>query len=161
MTTSSDFDPRPHARRELSDDLLKELGRRYRENPKGDFEVRFYIPASVREPRLEGVIRKRLKEHFGQERQKARAQVRSHRQKGMTYAAVGFALLVGDLLLTLWQPDMLWVKVAALVLTPAGWFSLWTGLEKMVEVPYALAQQHDFYDRFAKCNYIFMTEELE
>ncbi|MCL6088731.1 MAG: hypothetical protein M1530_01025 [Candidatus Marsarchaeota archaeon] len=157
----SDFDPRPHASRELSDDLLKELGRRYRENPKGDLEVRFYIPAAVREPRFEGVIRKRLKEHFGQERQKTRGQIREQRRKGLNYAAAGFALLSGDLLLTLWEPDMILVKVAALVLTPAGWFSLWTGLEKLVEVPYALAQQHGFYDRFAKCNYIFMTEERE
>ena len=157
----SDFDPRPHARRELSDDLLKELGRRYRENPKGGPEVRFYIPAYAREPKLEGVIRKRLKEHFGQERQKVKAQIKAHRHKGMRYMGIGFALLLAQLLITLWKPGELWSEMVGLILTPAGWFSLWTGMEKTVEVPYALEQQRAFLDKFAKCNYIFMTEDRE
>ena len=66
----SDFDPRPHARRELSEDLIKELSRRYRENPKGDLELRFYIPAHAREPRFFQQAhyggRTRLRNHVGQ-----------------------------------------------------------------------------------------------
>ncbi len=157
----SDFDPRPHARRELSDDLLKELGRRYRENPKGELEVRFYIPAYEREPKLEGVIRKRLKEHFNLERQKTRGQIKAYRQKGMTYMGIGFALLLIDLFIALWEPGAIWSKVMGLILTPAGWFALWTGMEKTLEVPYNLEQQNAFFEKFSKCNYFFVTEDKE
>ncbi|VVB57502.1 Uncharacterised protein [uncultured archaeon] len=155
----SDFDPRPHAHRELSDDLLKELNRRYRENPKGGFEVSFYIPADIRAPKLEGVIRKRLKDHFLQERHKVRGQIKAHREKGMRYMGIGFAVLLADLFITLWQPSELWTKVVGLILTPAGWFALWTGMEKTVEIPYLLQQQYDFLDKFSKCSYMFMSEE--
>jgi len=152
----SDFDPRPHSRRELSEDLMKELGRRYRENPKGGLELRFYIPASVREPRIEGIIRKRLKEHFEQERQKIRSQIKEHRKKGVRYAAAGFLFLTAELMLTL-STDELWASIAGILLTPAGWFALWTGLEKLVEVPFNLVHQQSFYGKFAKCSYVFAS----
>lgn len=157
----SDFDPRPFAQRELSDDFLKELGRRYMENTKGGIEVSFRIPAAAREPRLEATIRKRLREHFGQERQKVRAQIQQHRHKGLIYAGVGFGLLMADLGITLWQPEAAWAKVVGILLTPAGWFSLWSGMEKLAEVPYKLEHLRSFYDKFAKCNYTFVTHDLE
>lgn len=157
----SDFDPRPFSRRELSDDFLKELGRRYMENTKGGIEVHFQIPAAAREPRLEAMIRKRLREHFWQERQNVRTQIRQHQNKGLIYAGAGFGLLLVDLGITLWQPEAVWAKVAGILLMPAGWFSLWSGMEKLAEVPYKLEHLRSFYDKFAKCNYTFVTHDLE
>jgi len=155
----SDFDPRPHSRRELSEDLIKELSRRYRENPKGDLELRFFIPAPARDARLEGVIRKRLKDHFMIERQKIQSQINDHRTKGLRYMAVGFGMLLAELYISFAQPTELWVKVMSVLLTPAGWFSLWTGMEKLVEVPYNLENLRSFYEKFSKCNYVFVTRD--
>lgn len=157
----SDFDPRPHSRRELSEDLLKELNRRFRENPKGGLEVRFYIPSTFRDAKLENIIKKRLKEHFLREMQKVKEQMDEQKARGIKYALSGIALLSAELFLTLWWPELVWVRVVSIILTPAGWFSFWTGMEKILEIPSSLQQQHRFYEKFSKCNYIFVSEEKE
>ncbi len=157
----SDFDPRPYAQRELSDDFLKELGRRYMENTKGGLEVHFHIPAQAREARLEGIIRKRLREHFAHELHELRAQIKERKGQGLRYLAIGFGLLLVDVLINYVQIDALTVKIASILITPAGWFALWTGMERVVQVPYKLEHLRSFYERFSKCNYSFVTHDAE
>src|SRR3989338_253090 len=60
----SDFDPRPYAKRELSEDFLKEIQRRYLEDNRGGFEVLFTLPSQVRDTAGEALIKKRLRAHF-------------------------------------------------------------------------------------------------
>jgi hypothetical protein len=60
----SDFDPRPYQERELSEDFLKEIQRRYLEDNRGRFEIHFTIPSSERDTKEEALIKKRLREHF-------------------------------------------------------------------------------------------------
>ena len=49
----SDFDPRPYSQREMSEDFLKEISRRYLEGKHGRFEVHFTIPSSERDLKAE------------------------------------------------------------------------------------------------------------
>ena len=60
----SDFDPSPFSQRMLSDDFLKEMQKRYIETKKGEFEIRFSLPASIRDVKTEGLVKKRLKDYF-------------------------------------------------------------------------------------------------
>ncbi len=157
----SDFDPRSFAQRELSDDFLKELGRRYMENTKGGIEVHFQIPAQAREPRLEATIKKRLRDHFAHELHDVKEQIRERKRLAVNYIAIGFGLLLADVLLNWWDPIGIGVKVASILITPAGWFAAWAGLEKMVDVPYKLEHLRSFYEKFSRCNYSFITYDRE
>lgn len=155
----SDFDPRPYEQRELSEDFLKELQRRHLENKRGGFEVRFLIPTTLRESRHEGVIRKRLREHFAHELRELESGLSQRRARGLRSVAIGLALLGVEAVMALQLPDSLLLRLVSLILVPAGWFFAWTGMERMVEEPYSVTAQRVFYEKFIKCNYLFVAQE--
>lgn len=156
----SDFDPRPYERRELSEDFLKEMSRRFYENPKGGIEVRFLIPADMREPRYEMTIRKRLRGHFAHEHQDVKTHIEKERGRGMRYAGAGFILLGLETASALWWTEsQVLPRLVSWLLVPAGWYLMWTGIEKLVEVPAEWQHKLDLNERFVKCEYIFVTIE--
>lgn len=155
----SDFDPRPYANRELSDDFLKELGRRYLERRQGGFEVLFHIPATERDAKHEAVIKKRLREHFSRELRDVRGQLSRRKRMGITYLFVGFSLLALETYIAIQSADSLWPRLADLLLVPGGWFFFWTGLDKLLEGPANLRQLESFYEKFIRCNYLFVTQD--
>src|SRR3989338_7233415 len=81
----SDFDPSSFDRKVLSDDFIKEIQKRYGETKKGEFEINFSIPKKGRSAKVEGVIKKRLKEHFQKQLKDIREAVKRQRKKGAAY----------------------------------------------------------------------------
>ncbi len=156
----SDFDPRPHAEREISADLLKELERRTHTGVKGNFEVRFFLPKALRDEKSEGRIIRRLRAYFLGEVKELELKDKGRRRSGINFMVAGLASLftyayVENLPFAIGQL----ASFIEVLLVPFGWFSMWVGLEKLVQEKDAYARELEFYQKLAKANYMFLSEE--
>lgn len=158
----SDFDPRPYPERELSEDFLKEIQRRYMENKKGRFEVHFTVPSTDRDVKEEALIKKRLREHFAFMMKEEEDIIRKTKQRGYVYILIGAAVLLSDVFAVFWllESNIIY-KIISILLVPAGWYGMYTGLEKVIDEPFNAVDRKIIYEKFEKANYVFMSEELE
>ncbi|VVB58697.1 Uncharacterised protein [Candidatus Anstonella stagnisolia] len=157
----SDFDPRPFSDRELSKDFLAELATRHMETRKGQIEVRFFIPALERDGKIEATIKKRLREHFESELKIFSEEVQRGQRRGTLYVGIGFVLLFAEILLGMYVPDLFLQKAFGILLVPAGWYGMFTGIEKLIETEDRLRPKREMAKKFTKCNYIFISGDRE
>jgi len=150
----SDFDPSPYETRILSDDFLTELLKRYAETHKGELIVIFTIPNSVRSEKIENIVKKRIKEYFKVRHSKAKKQVEEEQKRGLM--RVGVAVFSYIPILAFSDPLMIHLSP---ILSVFAWYFLWTGLDKLLEVPGRLVSEMNFCDRFHKAKYNFVDEE--
>ena len=157
----SDFDPRPYSERELSDDFLKEIQRRYMEDKRGRFEVHFTIPSTERDTKEEALIKRRLREHFLFMVKHEEEAIKSTRLKGYTYVVIGALVLIGDVVAFMLLHDSVSYKLLSVMLVPAGWYGMFTGIGKIIDEPVDALNRKKLYEKFERANYVFMSEELE
>lgn len=155
----SDFDPSPYDRRALSDDFIKEMQKRYVETRKGEIEVRFSLPEVMRSPKTETLIKKRLKEYFHIQIKLLENEINAMKRTGLAYFFLGFVILLITIFSTDLLPDSHAREIATILLTPIGWFGMWEGVGMFVKSPYKQEQQKKFFTKFAKANYVFISEE--
>jgi len=158
----SDFDPRPYSERAVSQDLLKEISRRYMENKHGRFEVLFTIPASERDIEHEPLIKKRLREHFEFELKNENKIIAKTRRYGIMYAGIGaLALLINTIVFFVLQENSVYYQLISILLVPVGWYGMFVGIEKIIDEPLQELEKKKLYEKFCKANYIFMTDDKE
>jgi len=158
----SDFDPRPYEERELSEDFLKEIQRRYMENKKGRFEVHFTIPSMERDVKEEALIKKRLREHFSFMARQEESAIQETKMRGYAYIIIGSAVLLANVFALFWlREESLFYQILSIMLVPAGWYGMFTGIGKVIDEPFEAVEHKKLYEKFEKANYIFMSEELE
>lgn len=158
----SDFDPRPFSQRELSEDFLKEIQRRYMEDKKGRFEIHFTIPSTERDVKGEAVIKKRLREHFAFMAKQEEEVIRKTKMRGYAYIIIGSAVLLANVFALFWlQEESFFYQILSIMLVPAGWYGMWTGIEKVIDEPFSAVDRKMIHEKFEKANYVFMSEEME
>jgi len=158
----SDFDPRPYSQRELSEDFIKEIQRRYMEDKRGRFEVHFTIPFSERDAKEEALIKKRLREHFAIQMSRENEAIKSTKSRGYIYMLVGaFVLLSDAFALVVMNESSVFYRVLSVLIVPAGWYGMWTGMGKVIDDPFISIEKKALYEKFEKANYIFLSDELE
>jgi len=155
----SDFDSSPYPQRALSDDLLKELQKRYTETPKGEVEVRFSMPSRLRSHQVEAVARKRLKDYFQAQVKLLNKEMDDRKKMAAALFAGGFAVLLGTIYLTEYVAQSHILEVTGLLITPLGWFGMWEGTSRFVDYATRYEEKRKFFQRFARANYVFMNEE--
>jgi hypothetical protein len=158
----SDFDPRPYNERELSEDFLKAIHRRYMEGKRGRFELRFTIPAAERDVKEEALIKRRLREHFSFMLRTEQEAVSSTRKRGYAYISLGTAVLLANTfaLFVLNEASIIY-QILSILLVPAGWYGTFTGIGKVIDDPVEAENRGKLYEKFEHADYIFMSEELE
>lgn len=158
----SDFDPRPYQERELSEDFLKEIQRRYMEDRKGRFEVHFTVPSMERDIKEESVIKKRLRGHFGFMAREEGDAVGRIKARGYAYMIIGSVVLLANIFSLFWlQETSLFYQILSIMLVPAGWYGVFTGMDKVIDKPFELVEHKIIYEKFERASYTFMSEELE
>lgn len=158
----SDFDPRPYSQRELSEDFLKEIQRRYLENKKGRFEVRFTMPPTEREVKEEALIKKRLREHFFFMARREEESIWNTKMRGYAYILIGTVVLLADVwALFFFESQTLIYHVLSVLLVPAGWYGMFTGIGKVIDEPLESVSKKKLYEKFEKASYLFLSEELQ
>lgn len=158
----SDFDPRPYLQRALSEDFLKETQRRYLEDKRGRFEVRFTIPSSERDLKEEALIKKRLREHFAIMVRREAEIIRNTKNRGYVYIFAGMMVLVANVyaLLELNESSVFY-QLLSVILVPAGWYGMFTGIGKVIDEPFDAVNRKNICEKFERANYVFMSDELE
>lgn len=140
----SDFDPRPYAERTLSDDFLQAVQKEVRANPAGRFEVKLLIPAKLRQPETERIIAGRIAAYFREAWTSFEAETRRTQRFGVLLTVLS---VVTIFLATLVQVSALpaYLKsLLAALLEPAGWFMVFTGLERLLLTPEQKKEQAVF-----------------
>ena len=155
----SDFDPRPYSQREVSKDFIDEVQRRYTETPSDRMEVRFLLPQNVRDEKIEGLIRRRLRDHFAFEAKEVKKEIAVLTDTGVRWFIIGSAIQLSGLFILLYLGDSnIFARAADVLLAPAGWFGVFMGIDKIVNEPTPFRKQGQVWHRFIKANFIFLSE---
>lgn len=153
----SDFDPRDISQRDLSEDFIIELMRRHRQTPQGKYDVLLVAPKIIEDQNAEKKIVSRLNKYFHQKYLRYLKSIREIRLKGLLYIAAGMAILVALALLLNYfhNPNSIAFTIIGIMFTPLGWFGIWDGFSKIVDIPFKLANDTEAYKRLSKASYKF------
>jgi hypothetical protein len=150
----SDFDPSPYHTRLLSEDFLSELRRRYISTGENDIVVNFTMPEALRNDKTESLIKRRIKDHF-------KMRVRAIKQKAREKADNGIIRLAGGILLSIalfMIPELDTVPLLT-IFSVLIWYSIWSGLENVLEASTSLGRKKAFAEKFMRADYIFFSQE--
>lgn len=152
----SDFDPRDLTQRDLSEDFIIELTRRHRADIKGKYDVVLVAPKSIEDPAAEKKIISRLNRYFHQKHARYMKSINDLRLRGSVYIALGMALLTTLALLTYYKKfDVLTLEIIGIMFMPLGWFGIWEGFSKIVDIPFKLGSDTQVYRKLSRAAYKF------
>jgi len=152
----SDFDPREILDRDLSEDFINELGHRHRQNPKGKYDVLLVAPKAIEDPAAEKKIISRLNRYFHQKYLRYKKTIDELRIRGGIYVVFGMLLLSSLTLLGYYgKLNKLTLELTGIIFMPLGWFGIWEGFSKMIEIPFKLNNDTQTYKRLSKASYKF------
>jgi len=124
----SDFDPRPYHERAISGDFLDECKRAARDKEQG-MELRLLIPHEKRKINEEVKIIKRFKSHFQKHFKEKGKEIINIRKEGIQWFLIGGAIIFASTFL--YRLEGFLFNFLFVLSEPAGWFTLWTGLDKI------------------------------
>ena len=153
----SDFDPRLYHAKGFSVDFLEEAKRAFRELPPEPFVFRLLIPSDKRRPLEEAIIRKRLRDHAKKHYTLLKKEQKKIKQKGIALSAVGM-VLIGLATFVAYHSDggaNLLFSVLQVLFEPAGWFSVWFGLEIIFRERHEKKPDYEFYHTLTKADLKF------
>ena len=140
----SDFDSRPFVERSLSDDFISEARKMSREKTSGQIELNLLMPSTLRDKNTEDIVIKSLHKHFQNYADQINIEKKASRRKGYLLTGIGAVLMVITAYTDTDIRNNFFRNVLHVIMEPAGWFLLWTGLD------------HIFYDsRTKEKDYIF------
>lgn len=157
----SDFDPRPLTQRALSEDFLKEIKKFYRETAMDKLTVSFLGPielkAILEKNQLDKAIISHVTQDFRRRAQASKKSIRMIWQKGIIYIIFGMAFL---LMLTLLGYkgilSKLSLEILSIIFMPLGWFGVWEGFSKLVDIPFKLKEETEMNSKLARAQYRFL-----
>ncbi|MBI5051421.1 hypothetical protein HZC08_01550 [Candidatus Micrarchaeota archaeon] len=77
----------------------------------------------------------------------------------MARIGVGFLLLAVEVTGRLYYPDFFIFNLLSVLIIPAGWYGMYSGLELLLDLPQKLADQKHFLKKFHDAAYLFVSEE--
>ncbi len=154
----SDFDPRGYEERALSEDFLSECKRASRDKPEDskELELRLLVPGNKRNEQIEETIKKRLHSHFTKHHHERQAEKRKIREEGALWILIGTLLtLIASSLLD--KNKSFIINIFFVILEPAGWFSFWTGLDRLYSSREEKIPDLIFYKKMSKSKISFFS----
>lgn len=151
----SDFDPRPYHLRAISDDFLTEAKKAVRNKPSGGIELRFIIPAHARNAQHEAIIKERLRGYFSEQYRHLRRAHRAMRGKAIFLTLLGIVLMIAAAYVRTKPSQAFHLQMLYVLFDPAGWFSTWFGLERLISLWTKEKPEMDFYQKMSKCEITF------
>jgi hypothetical protein len=153
----SDFDPRPLNERDLSEDFIAELKKRYRATKTGGFRISIYAPITLKDDKAEKTVVQRLKKHFKFWAALRQKQLNGIRLRGGMFVGFGIVFLGFLTLITYHQlfSDFA-IEILGIVLMPLGWFGIWEGFSKIVDTSPKFMEEEIRFAKLAKAEYRFI-----
>ncbi len=153
----SDFDSRSLNDRTLSDDFIHEIRKMAIEKPDGKIDLQLLIPAGLRNSENESIIIKRLHNQFRQTSTLITQEKRKFKKRGIFMALTGFVLMILAAYLSLIENHSFLIKIFRVILEPACWFLVWTGLDQLYNTVYKKNPDHDFNLRMIHARISFQS----
>ncbi|HVY01975.1 MAG TPA: hypothetical protein VHA12_04395 [Candidatus Nanoarchaeia archaeon] len=150
----SSFDPRPYNERSLSEDLLSEAKRAVRDKGEG-IELRFIIPKAQRSIAHETLIKQRLKDHFRKHHYMVQRELTAYKKQAVTLIAVGTIIGFIAVWLSITNIYEILKHAVEIILSPASWFTIWTGFEHLTFPPKKETQEEQFYRKMIDAHISF------
>lgn len=153
----SDFDPRHYSQRALSDDFLGEAKRASRDKTSGTIELKFLVPSHKRNRRHEGLIKKRLREHFTKHFNMIDNERKSIIRQGFIFTWLGVILMFITTYIMVHNIEKgMLVSFLIILMEPAGWFLLWEGLNLIIFESKRIRPELEFYKKMSQCRIDFL-----
>lgn len=153
----SDFDSRPYSERTLSDDFIIEAKKMAKEKPSGKIELKLLMPEQLRNEESESVIIKSMHHHFRRISGNIVAEKKQIEKWGMLSTACGILLMIiAAFIINLPEKNFL-SNTILVILEPAGWFLLWTGLDFFVYRSNKRKPDLDFNTKMAHSEITFLS----
>jgi hypothetical protein len=127
----SDFDPSPYSHRIISDDFTTEAKKISRDKDKYLKELNIYVPEYMRDQEVEEIIKRRLHSFFGNKLQSYINEFKQIKRKGMLYVLFGVMILTFITYLLSVKTFSGIIQFVFIAAEPAGWFTIWMGLDYM------------------------------
>jgi hypothetical protein len=150
----SDFDPRPYAKRALSDDFLIVAKTASREKRDKELELNFLIPEKDRKPEIEEIIKKRLREHFKKHLHQFKEEIKRKQMHGLLFILIGAVTMFFASFIVLGEKGLL-SSFLLVLFEPVGWFSMWRGLDIIFNINSNEKPNLDFYKKMSKADLKF------
>lgn len=153
----SDFDPRAFSERNISDDFLYELKKVCRENKSPINKLKLLIPEKLRNTGNEDLIIKRLHLHLKKNYTDYLEVIKMQKRNGFLFIVVGILLMVSASYVSLLKSESFLMHTLLVILEPAGWFMLWTGLDDLMKSNRSQKEELDLFVKMAKSKIIFKS----
>ena len=152
----SDFDYGPFETRRLSQDLLNELsGRLHRKS--GDISLVFEMPGKLRKHEVEAMVKTRLHQVFVDRWKSAGTDIDANQRTAVLRLGAGTAILAGEAVLLVFGKGEFWLTLAGTLISPAGWFGVFTGLERLFDLPKLMIKKRNLYGRLKDAEVSFVS----
>jgi hypothetical protein len=152
----SDFDPRDILERDLSQDFLNELMHRHRQNRSGKYDVVLVAPRSIENKETEKKIVSRLNKYFHQKYLRYIKTITEIRVRGTIYIVLGSITLMTLTFLSYNKIlNALKLELIGIMFLPLGWFGVWEGFSKILDIPFKLDMDTKAYKGLSKASYKF------
>lgn len=152
----SDFDPRGYSEKALSDDFLLECKRAARDkDPEMGFELRILLPKNKRNLSDESRIKQRLKLHFHKHFKEKHDEIKSIKREGISWIVIGLVFIFLATIIYAYKGFIF--NLLFVIFEPAGWFTLWSGLDKIFITARGKKSELDFYRKMANAKIIFIS----
>ncbi len=153
----SDFDPRPYSKKALSDDFLLEAKRAAKDRPDENLELIFLMHKKKRKFTIESEIKKRLKNHFKKHYLILSNELKQIKEKAIIIVFIGFLLMVLATFIAYKNYSNFGFYLLRIIFEPAGWFSVWFGLDQLFYSRKDKLPDYHFYKKMAKVDIKFMN----
>lgn len=153
----SDFDPRPYSERALSDDFIAELKKVSREEEFGVGELRLLVSSKNRKQESEPIIVKRVHAYFRRGNYYLLRRVKNTRFNAILITLAGMSMILLASFISGVHSDKFYMKVLFVLVEPAGWFFIWTGMDDLFFAPRKRKEELDFFAKMAKAKIIFAS----
>ncbi|MGB9634949.1 MAG: hypothetical protein ACPL0A_00565 [Candidatus Micrarchaeia archaeon] len=153
----SDFDISPYTKRTLSEDFISELIKRVGvDHLQWPVDVYISIPKKNRNQDDEKIIIRRIKHYFSKMHIQVERDIQTYQERGIRYLLAGIFLVAVVFVMQEYYTVPVLLRE---VLTVASWFSIWSGISKIIDEPYHLNSKKKLYKTLSSANYIFVSEE--
>lgn len=145
----SDFDPRPLSERALSDDFLKEAKKVSKEKSGIALELKLLIPDKARNNEHEKIVHTHLQDYFREKHVALSSEMKGIRHKGIRFTLFGLLMMLTAGYISSLQSPLFAMHALFVIVEPAGWFLMWTGLDHIVYLSNQKKSDLEFYTRMA------------
>ena len=153
----SDFDPRPFSERNISDDFLYELKKVCKENKSPINKLKLLIPEKLRNVENENLIIKRLHTHLKKNYNDFTELLKIQKRNGFLFVLSGILIMISASYISLSKSENFLMHTVLVILEPAGWFILWTGLDDLKKSMRTQKSELDLFIKMAKSNIVFVS----